>query len=337
MPTKSKPVLAITMGDPAGNGPEIVAKVASSGAVQDIANIVCIGDAKWMERAFDIIRQPYQVRPISRVEEANFEPGVLDVVDLKNFDHDKLVIGQVQAIAGQAAFEYIRLAIDLALEKRVDAIVTSAINKEALHLAGHKYDGHTEILQVFTKAKSVTAMLAAGDFRVTHVSTHCSLREAIERCKTARILDVIRLTDGGLRQMGIESPRLAVAGLNPHSGEHGLFGNEEAEQIQPAIDAARAEGIIVSEVPEPPDTVFVRMLHDKEFDAVVSQYHDQGHIASKLVDFFGGVNITLGLPIVRTSVDHGTAFNIAGKGIANPKSLIEAIRYARRMVTRSSD
>jgi 4-hydroxythreonine-4-phosphate dehydrogenase len=166
---------------------------------------------------------------------------------------------------------------------------------------------------------------------VTHVSTHCSLRQAIERCTTTRILDVLRLTKQGLRQMGIAAPRLAVAGLNPHSGEGGLFGDEESQRIQPAIDAARAEGLNVHPWPAPPDTVFVRMQQGAEFDAVIAQYHDQGHIAAKLIDFMGGVNITLGLPIIRTSVDHGTAFDLAGTGQANPRSLVNAIRYAQQM------
>jgi 4-hydroxythreonine-4-phosphate dehydrogenase len=172
-------------------------------------------------------------------------------------------------------------------------------------------------------------MLAANHFRVTHVSTHCSLKQAIERCQTERILDVIRITHQSLQQMGLTNPRLAVAGLNPHSGEGGLFGREEIEQIQPAINLAQTEGMNVSDRPEPPDTVFVRMLHNKTFDAVIAQYHDQGHIAAKIVDFWGGVNITLGLPIIRTSVDHGTAFDIAGTGQANPQSLINAIKYAQ--------
>jgi 4-hydroxythreonine-4-phosphate dehydrogenase len=331
MTTDDKSLLAVTMGDPAGCGPEIIAKVVSSNAVQDIARIVCVGEAKMMERAFTVIEQPYNVRSIEHVEQVRSEPRTLDVLDLKNLDLDRLELGRVQASAGKAAYEYITCAIDLALDGQIDGVVTSAINKEALHLAGYNYDGHTEIFAVRTGTKKVTMMLASGDFRVTHVSTHCSLKQATERCKPERILDVIRLTHQSLKQMGIAQPRLGVAGLNPHSGEGGLFGTEEIEQIQPAIDMARAEGFNVSDSPEPPDTVFVRMLEGKEFDAVIAQYHDQGHIAAKIVDFWGGVNITLGLPIIRTSVDHGTAFNIAGTGKANPKSLINAIKYAQLM------
>jgi 4-hydroxythreonine-4-phosphate dehydrogenase len=328
---ENKPLLAVTMGDPAGCGPEIIAKVVSTKAVQDIARIVCVGDAQIMQRALATIGQAYPVRAITQIEQATGEPDALEVLDLKNVDLDHFVIGQLQASAGNAAYEYITCAIELALKNQVAGVVTSAINKEALHLAGHKYDGHTEIFAVHTGTKKVTMMLASGDFRVTHVSTHCSLRQAIERCKTERILDVVRITHRSLQQMGLSEPRLAVAGLNPHSGEGGLFGTEEIEQIQPAIDQARAEGINLSDRPEPPDTVFVRMLHSRVFDAVIAQYHDQGHIAAKIVDFWGGVNITLGLPIIRTSVDHGTAFDIAGTGKANPNSLVNAIKYAQLM------
>ena len=336
MTTGHKPLLAVTMGDPAGSGAEIIAKVVASNAVQEIAKIVCVGDAKTMERAFAVVGQPYNVRSIEHIQQARCEPGALNVLDLKNVDPDRLEMGRVQASAGRAAYEYITCAIDLALDGQVDGVVTSAINKESLHLAGHDYDGHTEIFAARTGSKKVTMMLAAGDFRVTHVSTHCSLRQAIERCTTERILDVIRLTHQGLKQMGIAAPRLAVAGLNPHSGEGGLFGTEEIEQIQPAIDMALSEGINVYERPLPPDSVFVRMLERKEFDATIAQYHDQDHIAAKIVDFWGGVNITLGLPIIRTSVDHGTAFGKAGTGKANPKSLLNAIKYAELMAANKS-
>ena len=329
MNNPEKPVLAITMGDPAGTGPEIIAKTVAEG--KTAARLVCIGDAASMEKAFYLIKASHRVNPIHTLAEARFQPGTLDVYDLGNVDHSRLVMGAVQAAAGKAAYAYITTAIDLALEKQVAGVVTCAIHKEALHLAGCRHAGHTEIFAERTGTKKVTMMLAAGHFRVTHVSTHCSLREAVERCKTPRILEVIHITHNALLQMGIAHPRLAVAGLNPHSGEGGLFGREEIEQIQPAIDAARAEGLAVYPAPLPGDTVFLRMQRGKEFDAVVAQYHDQGHIAAKLVDFFGGVNITLGLPIIRTSVDHGTAFDIAGKGIANPNSLLAAIEYARLM------
>ena len=328
-----KPVLAITMGDPAGTGAEIIAKAMASNRLQDIANIVCVGHADLMQRAFASIQQPYTIRAIQQPEQAQFAPGILNVVHVDTPGIEQLQPGMVQASAGHAAYEYVSRAIRLALDKHIDGVVTSALNKEALHLAGHAYDGHTEIFAAQTGSKGVVMMLASGDFRVVHVSTHCALGQAIERVRPERIRQVGRLTHTSLQHMGIQQPRLAIAGLNPHSGEGGLFGREEIEYIQPAIDMARAEGLNVSPQPEPPDTVFVRMQQFKEFDAVVAQYHDQGHIAAKIVDFWGGVNITLGLPIIRTSVDHGTAFNLVGTGKARSDSLINAVQYAQLMAT----
>jgi 4-hydroxythreonine-4-phosphate dehydrogenase len=329
-----KPVVAITMGDPAGCGPEVLAMAAAEKHLSVWP--VCVGDCETMQRAIQIVDSDVTAVPVERVEDIDFVPGQLPVIDLKNVDLDKLEWGKIQQAAGQAAYEYITHAIDLAMAGQVDAVVTSAINKEALHLAGHKFDGHTEIFAAHTGAADVTMMLASGHFRVTHVSTHVSLRRALELCQTERILKVIQLTQAGLRNMGIENPHLAVAGLNPHSGEGGAFGREEIEIIQPAIDLARSEGIDIVPYPVPPDTVFVKMLENKQFDAVIAQYHDQGHIAAKIVDFWGGVNITLGLPIIRTSVDHGTAFDIAGQGKANPQSMINAIKYAHAMIGHSA-
>jgi 4-hydroxythreonine-4-phosphate dehydrogenase len=331
MINQSKPVLAVTMGDPAGTGAEIIARAVGERSTDATANLICVGDAELMQKAFAVVGLRGNVRAIPAVKDAEFTSGTINVLDLANVDHQRLMPGQIQAMGGQAAYEYIDTAIKLALENQVDGVVTSAIHKESLHLAGHLYAGHTEIFADKTGSKRVTMMLASGDFRVTHVSTHCSLREAIERCKTERILEVIRLTNHSLRRMGIANPRLGVAGLNPHSGEQGLFGTEEITEIQPAIDAARAEGINISDRPEPPDTVFVRMNNNRAFDAIIAQYHDQGHIAAKIIDFFGGVNITLGLPIIRTSVDHGTAFDLAGTGKASPASLVSAIEYACRL------
>lgn len=326
-----EPVLAITMGDPAGIGPEIIAKVVYSGAVKGCGRLVCFGDGDTMRRAMSEFGGGLPIRSINCMEQARPEEGGLDVFDLHNTSPDSIARGTVQAAAGAAAYEYVTKAIDLGLSGAVSAIVTAPINKEAMNLAGLHYNGHTEILAERTGATDVTMMLASGHFRVTHVSTHVALSEAVERCRAKRIQAVIRLTDSGLRMMGINEPRLAVASLNPHSGEGGYFGREEISEIQPAIDAAIRAGYRVHPIPLPPDSVFVRMREGYEFDAVVAQYHDQGHIPAKLFDFWGGVNITLGLPIVRTSVDHGTAFDIAGQGRANPASLINAIRYASKM------
>jgi 4-hydroxythreonine-4-phosphate dehydrogenase len=328
---ETKPLLAITMGDPAGCGPEVIAKAATSGDVQRYSKLLCVGDCEVMRRAFKIIGTDMDVIPVTDLNEVRLTPNCLNVLDLENVDLETLRVGEIQESAGQAAFEYIVRGIDLALEGVVDAVVTAPISKEALHLAGHRYDGHTELFAQRTGAKDVTMMLASGHFRVTHVSTHVSLRNAVDLCTHDRLLKVITLTKEGLQHMGISEPRLAVAGLNPHSGEGGLFGSEEIDIIQPTIDAAIKERIDVYPHPVPPDTVFVRMLENKEFDGVITQYHDQGHIAAKIVDFWGSVNITLGLPIIRTSVDHGTAFDIAGTGKANPESLVNAIKYACTM------
>lgn len=324
-----EPIFALTMGDPNGCGPEIIAKTVSSENSGELPDLVCIGESQVMRSAFNIIGRTFEVRPISSISQFHRSPGALHVIDLKNVDHDALKMGEIQAEAGKAAYEYLIKAIELALSGSVGGVVTAPICKEALHLADLNYDGHTEILAKRTRSKKTAMMLASGHFRVTHVSTHISLREAIDRCKTKRILDVIYLTKQGLSKLGIGEPRLAVAGLNPHSGEGGAFGREEIEEIQPAIDRARLEGLDVCPYPVPPDTVFNRMSENREFDAVVAQYHDQGHIAAKVFDFWGGVNITLGLPIIRTSVDHGTAFDMAGTGKADPTSLIRAIEFAQ--------
>ena len=323
------PRLAITMGDPAGCGPEIIAKVLTEPETYTTSLPLVIGSAQVLRWALGVIGKQSEVRTIKTLAEVQFAPGVINVLDLGIFDISEIQPGKTQPLAGRAAYEYLIYAIDLALGGEVDAIVTAPLSKEAMNLAGYHFDGHTEILATRTQSKKYTMMLASKDFHVTHVSTHCSLRTAIERCKTNRILDVIRLTNDALKQMGIREPFIGVAGLNPHCGENGLFGAEDVEQIQPAIDLALQEGIRVYPNPIPPDTVFVRMAQYKEFNAVVAQYHDQGHIAAKIVDFWGGVNITLGLPIIRTSVDHGTAFDIVGTGKANPVSLINAISYAR--------
>lgn len=328
--THRKPILGVTMGDPAGTGAEIIAKAWSQPDVGGAHRIVVIGDASAMREALRITNVSGQVRAISQIGEAAFAPGMLDVLDLKNVDLVNLKRGQVSAMAGKAAFEYVAKAIELALSHEIDAIVTSAIHKEALNLAGYHYAGHTEILSELTHAPDVVMMLVAGNMRVSHVSTHCSLRQAIERVKTERIVRVIQLTNNALKRMGISRPRIAVAGLNPHAGEGGLFGDEEIREIAPAISIAEAEKIDVYERILPPDTVFYRM-REGQFDAVVAMYHDQGHIPIKLYGFDDGINVTLGLPIIRTSVDHGTAFGKAGLGTARPGSLIAALALAHAM------
>jgi len=279
-----------------------------------------------MRESLKITGVPGKVRAIEKLTEALFKDGVIEVIDLHNIQLNKLTRGRVDPMAGKAAFEYIKLAAELALAGECDAIVTSAINKESLNKAGYHYDGHTQLLAELCGVSDVAMMLVSGQLRVTHVTTHVSLREAIEMVRPERILTVIKLTDEAIRQMSVNKPRIAVAGLNPHAGEGGLFGDEEAKYIKPAIEAACRQGMNVTG-PFPPDSVFLRAL-EGQFDAAIAMYHDQGHIAIKMLGITHGVNVTLGLPIIRTSVDHGTVFGKAGKGTADPTSLMEAIKLA---------
>ena len=335
-----KPILGITMGDPARIGPEITVKALSDPAIYEKCSPIIIGDAAVMEAAVGIVGKNVKINAVSDVKEAKFEFGIIDVYDMKLVDMDKLERGVVSAMAGNAAFQYVKKVIELAMNHEVDATVTNALNKEAMNLAGHHYSGHTEIYAEYTGTKKYTMMLAHENLRVVHVSTHVSLREACDRVKKDRVLEVIRIADQACKELGIKEPKIGVAGLNPHSGENGMFGREEIEEITPAIEAAKGEGIIV-DGPVPPDTVFSK-ARGGWYDIVVAMYHDQGHIPLKVVGFVynqaeqkwdavAGVNITLGLPIIRASVDHGTAFDQAGKGVANELSLINAMDYAIRM------
>ena len=335
-----KPILGITMGDPASIGPEITVKALSDPAIYEKCSPIIIGDAAVMEAAVGIVGKDVKINAVSDVKEAKFEFGTIDVYDMTLVDMDKPERGVVSAMAGNAAFQYVKKVIELAMNHEVDATVTNALNKEAMNLAGHHYSGHTEIYAEYTGTKKYTMMLAHENLRVVHVSTHVSLREACDRVKKDRVLEVIRIADQACKELGIKEPKIGVAGLNPHSGENGMFGREEIEEITPAIEAAKGEGIIV-DGPVPPDTVFSK-ARGGWYDIVVAMYHDQGHIPLKVVGFVynqaeqkwdavAGVNITLGLPIIRASVDHGTAFDQAGKGVANELSLINAMDYAIRM------
>lgn len=339
---EDKKVIGITMGDPAGIGPEITVKALSSPELYDRCRPIVIGDASVMEAAVKIVKKEGEVRihRIYRTEDALFRYGVIDVYDLKLLNADKLKRGQVSAEAGEAAFSSVKKVIELALAGQIDATVTNALNKEAMNLAGHHYSGHTEIYADLTGTEKYTMMLAHEDLRVVHVSTHVPLRVACDRVKKKRVLEVIRIADQACRELGIETPAIGVAGLNPHSGENGMFGREEIDEIIPAIAEAKAEGIR-ADGPVPPDTVFSK-AKGGWYDIVVAMYHDQGHIPLKMAGFVydrnnkrwdavAGVNITLGLPVIRTSVDHGTAFDQAGKGTASEVSLVNAIDYAVRL------
>lgn len=334
------PIISISMGDPAGIGPEICLKALQQASVYERCRPMVVGDARVLAMAAERFEMPLMIHPIKRVEEALFQHGTVDVYHLDLIDPNALRYGEVSAMCGHAAFESVRVNIKLAMKAQVDATVTAPINKEAINAAGHHFSGHTEIYAHYTHTRNYAMLLADDALRVIHVSTHVSLREACYRATQARVLDVIGLLHDACRQFGIEQPRLAVAGLNPHCGENGLFGQEEIQEIIPAIQVAKAAGMLV-EGPIPPDTIFAKAVQGK-FDGCVAMYHDQGHIPFKLMGFkwnnesqkmesVKGVNITLGLPIIRTSVDHGTAFEIAGKGIACEDAMLIAIDYALKM------
>jgi 4-hydroxythreonine-4-phosphate dehydrogenase len=315
-------VVAVTMGDPTGIGPEIVAKVFGEDGAR---RAVVVGDVAMMRRAIDLLGLPLRVNAVERPAEARFAPGCVDVLAATDLPSD-LPYGAVDARGGGAAYEYVRRAVELAMADEVHAIATAPLNKEAMHLAGFRYPGHTEVLAALTGAEDYAMMLVTDELRVVHVSTHVALSEAIRRVRPERELTVIRLADRSLRALGVERPRIAVAGLNPHAGEAGLFGTEDRDAIAPAVEAARVQGIDASG-PWPPDTVFMQARQGR-FDVVVVQYHDQGHIPIKLMGFDTGVNVTVGLPFFRTSVDHGTAFDIAGTGRADHASMRAALDLA---------
>jgi len=335
-----KPILGITMGDPAGIGPEIIAKALSREDVYAQCRPIVIGDAGVMRQAVQIAGADLKVNPVASAGSASFTYGVIDALDLRDVDMSNLVYGKVSAMCGKAAFEAVRKVIELALAGEVDATITGPINKEALNLAGFHFSGHTEIYAHFTGTRDYAMMLAEGNLRVVHVSTHVSLRKACDLVKKDRVLRVIKLADEACKRIGISSPRIGVAGLNPHAGENGMFGDEEINEIAPAVEEARKAGI-AADGPIPPDTLFSKAAGG-QYDIAVAMYHDQGHIPLKLLGFkwneniqkwesVSGVNITLGLPIIRSSVDHGTAFGKAGKGTATEESLLNAIDYGVRL------
>ena len=292
--------------------------------------MLVIGDARILERARTWIDSSIpQLHPIATPTEGRYDGTTIDLIDLANADPEACPVGEIAAVSGNAAVEYVYAGCDLAMSNLVDAIVTAPLNKAAMHAAGYTYAGHTELLTERTNAEKVSMLLVGPNLRIVHVSTHVALTEAIARVKRQRVFDVIEIAWESCRALGIESPRIAVAGLNPHASEGGIFGNEEKDEIEPAITDARARGWDVSD-PQPPDTVFLRATKGA-YDIVVAMYHDQGHIPMKLLAFDSGVNVSVGLPIIRTSVDHGTAFDIAGTGIAKEESMLAAIDVAIRM------
>ena len=335
-----KPVLGITMGDPASIGPEVAVKALANASVYEICKPILVGDAAVCREAIRFCGLDLRVNPVKDVKDAKFEFGSIDVYDLEYASED-IVVGQNSVAAGAAAFNTVVKVIDLAMSGQVDATVTGPINKESIHLAGHKFSGHTEIYAHYTDTKKYGMLLVEDDLRVIHVSTHVSLRQACDLVKKQRILDTIELIVSACQQLGIENPRIGVAGLNPHASDGGIFGDEEELEIIPAIEEARRRGFTV-EGPVPADTLFPKAIGGV-YDGIVAMYHDQGHIPFKVVGFnwdksakqmksVRGVNITLGLPIIRTSVDHGTAMEIAGRGIASADAMMLAIEYAVNMV-----
>ena len=324
-----KPILGITMGDATGCGPEIIVKALCDPEIYDISRPVVIGDKKIMERAVKIVGAKLTCRAVNEPEAGGSDSNVIDVVDMNNLPID-LPFATVDARAGKAAYEYVEKAVGYALQKRIHAVVTGPLHKEALNLGGYHFPGHTEILAHLAGVKDYAMMLTGGPLRVIHVSTHTSLRNACDLVKKERVLRVIELAHESVKMLGIAEPRIAVAGLNPHSGEGGLFGTEDAEEIAPAVEAAKKSGLNVSG-PIAPDTVFYRAAIKGHFDIVVVKYHDQGHIPLKVLGFETGVNVTVGLPYIRTSVDHGTAFGKAGKGTADCQSMTESLILGSRM------
>jgi 4-hydroxythreonine-4-phosphate dehydrogenase len=321
-----KPVIAITMGDAAGVGPEIIMKALSHAALYERSRPLVVGDAARLRQAGRITGVPLDVQVVSEPGEGTFRNGTVDCIDLALVPED-LPWGRLSAVAGNAAFRYIERAVALAVEGKADAICTAPLNKEALHAGGHIYPGHTEILAALTGTPEVSMMLMTPKLRVIHVTTHIGLIDAIARIEPGLVERTILRGHEALVRSGLPRPRIGVCGINPHAGEHGLFGRgEEEEKIEPAVQALRSRGIDV-EGPLPADTLFFRAQRG-DFDLVVAMYHDQGHGPVKVMGIEEGVNVTVGLPVVRTSVDHGTAFDIAGTGKADERSMLEALNQA---------
>ena len=323
-----KPFIAIPIGDVAGVGPEITVKSLAKKEVFDAARAVVVGDKKIMEQAIKVCGADLKINVINEPEEGVYEENILNLIDLDNIDMSSFEYGKVQAMCGKAAFEYIKKSIELANARKVDAVATTPINKEALRAAGINYIGHTEIFGALTNTEDPLTMFEVRGMRVFFLTRHVSLREACDMIKKERIIDYVKRCTEVLKQLGVEGGTMAGAGLNPHSGEHGLFGWEEVNEVAPAVEELKKMGYDVAG-PIPADSVFHQALQGR-YNSVLSLYHDQGHIATKTLDFERTIAITGGMPILRTSVDHGTAFDIAGKNIVSEVSMVEAILLAAK-------
>ncbi len=323
-----KTLIAIPLGDPAGIGPEIVARSIADKDLFQITNCIVIGDRKVMENAIRITGEDLKVNVVADPAEGDYREGVLNLIDLDNIDMERFEFGRVDAMCGKAAFEYIEKSIQITMAGKADAVATTPINKESLRAGGINFIGHTEIFGALTGTEDPLTMFETNGMRVFFLTRHLSLRAMLDQIKKERVIDyVVRCTEA-LHRLGVTEGTMAVAGLNPHSGEHGLFGWEEVNEIAPAVEELKKMGYNVAG-PVPADSVFHQAMLGK-YNSVLSLYHDQGHIATKTLDFDRTIAITNGMPILRTSVDHGTAFDIAGKGIAGAVSMKEAIRLAAK-------
>ncbi|MCX8129340.1 MAG: 4-hydroxythreonine-4-phosphate dehydrogenase PdxA [Clostridia bacterium] len=321
-----RPVIGIPLGDPAGIGPEIVVKALINSGVYKNCKPLVIGNIGVMKRICTDIGLDIKFNVIEDPVKGRYCPGLIDLVSLENIEYNGIKYGEVQAEAGRAAYDYIVKTTEFALDGKINAIATTPINKEAIKAANIDFIGHTEMLADLTKTDDPLTMFQVYSLRVFFLSRHVSLRKACDLVKKQRLFDYVVRCDNALKRLGLDRRLIAIAGLNPHSGEHGLFGDEETREVIPAVTALKEKGFDVVG-PVPADSVFYQALKGR-YDAVLSLYHDQGHIATKTVDFEKTISLTIGMPFLRTSVDHGTAFDIAGKGIASPVSMEEAIRLA---------
>lgn len=321
-----RPIIGIPLGDPAGVGPEIVVKSLNFDEIYEVSKPLVVGDKSSIEQAMKFCDISLDINVIEDPKDGLYTKGTIDLIDLNNIDIKTFKIGQVQAEGGRAAFDYIKTTIDLALEKKIDAMATTPINKESLKAAEVPYIGHTEILEDLTNTENPLTMFQVFDLRVFFMTRHVSLRQACDLIKEETVYEFIQRCKEAIEVIGVKNPRLAIAGLNPHSGENGLFGYEEVDEIAPAVKRAQELGIDIVG-PIPADSVFHFGLKGR-YDAVLSLYHDQGHIATKMVDFERTISITNNMPFLRTSVDHGTAFDIAGTGKVSEVSMVEAIKLA---------
>lgn len=322
----SRPLIGIPIGDIAGVGPEIVVKALSESELYNVSKPLVIGEFGAVKRALDITGLNMRINIIDNPDDGEYGPGKIDMIDLKNINTDDIKFGVVQAEAGRGAFEFIKKTVELCMEGKIKGMATTPINKESLRAANIEYIGHTEIIAGLTDTYDPLTMFQVHNLRVFFLSRHVSLGDAVRLVKKDRVFNYILRCSKALENLGIKNPRIAVAGLNPHSGEHGLFGNEEVLEVEPAVNEARIQGVDVKG-PLAADSVFYMALKGS-YDAVLSLYHDQGHIATKMVDFERTISVTIGQPFLRTSVDHGTAFDIAGKNIASSVSMEEAIKLA---------